>query len=212
MSPHWELSRIFPLVAFYFHPSIDLHHVSQEGIFMDFVLNGLSFSSLRGFIPCLLKDNFYGFCPQWFCIVIPQWIPYLLRVNFYGFYPQWFFFYFKSLTVLSSKGPFLSFFVMRECVGSWASTYKWFLLLAFDLWCLKATKLKEGYCRHPNLYRLILMVLDLNDDNLRSLIRRMCVKNHPESSRKRVQKLPFDLRGVRPIWCGVCLQWRSVYH
>ena len=51
-------------------------------------------------------------------------------------------------------------------------------------------------CRHPNLYRLIHMVPGLSDKNSRSLIRRMCVENHLESSRKRVQKLPFNLRGV----------------
>jgi hypothetical protein len=68
-----------------FSSSEDLYHVSLERIFMSFVLNGLSFSSLKGFIPCLLRENFHGFNLQWFSI------------------------YFKSLTVLSSKGPFLSF-------------------------------------------------------------------------------------------------------
>ena len=49
------------------------------------------------------------------------------------------------------------------------------------------------------------MVPDLNDDNLRSLIKRMCVENHPESSRKRVEKLPFNLVGVCPFKSGARL-------
>ncbi len=43
------------------------------------------------------------------------------------------------------------------------------------------------------------MVPGLSDDNLRSLIWRMCVENHLESSRKRVEKLPFNLMGERPF-------------
>jgi hypothetical protein len=54
MSPQRELSLISPLVALLFHPLEDLYHVSSERIFMDFALNGFVFSSLMGFIPCLL--------------------------------------------------------------------------------------------------------------------------------------------------------------
>ena len=37
----------------------------------DFALSGFLFSSLRGFTPCLLRENYHGFCPQWLCIFIP---------------------------------------------------------------------------------------------------------------------------------------------
>jgi hypothetical protein len=145
--------------------------------------------------PCLLIENFHRFCSQWLCILIPQWIFTMsAQREFSWIFPSVVFvfpsladimspqrelsrvlpsvvsFYFKSPTVLSSKWPFSFIFVMRECVNSWALTYKWFRLLAFDLWCLRATKSKEKYCRHPNLYRLILMFPGLSDDNLRSLI------------------------------------------
>ena len=38
----------------------------------DFALNGLSFSSLKGLIPCLVRENFHGFWPQWLYILIPR--------------------------------------------------------------------------------------------------------------------------------------------
>ena len=159
--------------------------------------------------PCLLRENFHGFCPQWlFIIIIIIIIPSgfllcLLRENFHGSCPQWLlFFYFpqwiftmspqkefswtlalsgpfifipkgyrvsleSTFTKFSSSGfyfilnpqqfcppriPFDFIVVMHECVDSWASTYKWFHLLAFNLRCLRKTKSKEGYCRHPNMY------------------------------------------------------------
>ena len=67
-----ELSQILPSVALYFHPSEDLHRVSSERTFTDFALNSLAFSSLRGFIPCLLRENCHELCPQWLYIFIPQ--------------------------------------------------------------------------------------------------------------------------------------------
>jgi hypothetical protein len=57
--------------------------------------------------------------------------------------------------------------------------------------CTVSRSIWFGLCRHPNLYQLILMVLGLSDDNLRSHIRQMCVENHPESSRKRVREAAF---------------------
>ena len=72
LSLQGELSWTLPSVASYFHPSEDLHRVSSERIITDFALSGFVFSSLRGFIPCLLRENFHGFCPQWLCIFIPQ--------------------------------------------------------------------------------------------------------------------------------------------
>jgi hypothetical protein len=89
-----ENFTIFPLVALYFHPSEDLYPVSSERTITDFSLSGFVFSSPSRFTPCLFRENFHGF------------------------YPQWFFFYFKSSIVLSSKGPFSFIFVMRECVDS----------------------------------------------------------------------------------------------
>ena len=74
MSPQKELSRILPSMALCFHHSKDLYYVSLERIFMDFALSGFIFSSLRGFIPCLLRENFHGFCTQWLCIFIRQQI------------------------------------------------------------------------------------------------------------------------------------------
>jgi hypothetical protein len=61
-------------VAYYFHPSKDLYHVSSKRNFTDFSFSGFVFSSLKGFISCLLRENFHGFRPQWLCIFIPQWI------------------------------------------------------------------------------------------------------------------------------------------
>jgi hypothetical protein len=72
VSPQRELSRTLPSMALYFHPLKDLYRVSSERTIMDFSLNGLSFPSLRGLIPCLLKENFHGFCPQWLYTFIPQ--------------------------------------------------------------------------------------------------------------------------------------------
>jgi hypothetical protein len=74
MSLHRELSWILPLVALYFHPLVDLHRVSLERIFTGFALSGFIFSSLSGFTPFLLKENFHQFFPQWLCIFILQWI------------------------------------------------------------------------------------------------------------------------------------------
>ncbi len=97
--------------------------------------------------PCLHRENFHGFCPQWLPLIfIPQWIytvshqreiswifpsvifhfhlqwiPCLLKENFHGFYPQWFSFYFKSPTVLSSKGPFILFL---RCVSVWTHEHR----------------------------------------------------------------------------------------
>ena len=50
--------------------------------------------------PCLLKDNFHGFCPQWilfFSFIFPSgFSPCLLRENFHGFCPQWSFIFIPS--------------------------------------------------------------------------------------------------------------------
>ncbi len=55
--PQWFL--------FYFSP-VDFHHVSRKRIFMD-LPSVVSFLFLpSGFSPCLLRENFHGFCPQWF--------------------------------------------------------------------------------------------------------------------------------------------------
>jgi hypothetical protein len=51
---------------------MDLHRVSLERTFTDFALSGFAFSSLRGFIPYLLRENFHGFFPQWLYIFINQ--------------------------------------------------------------------------------------------------------------------------------------------
>jgi hypothetical protein len=63
VSPQRELSRILPTVALHFHPLEDLYRVSSKRIFMDFALSGFTFSSLNGFSPCLLRENYHGFCP-----------------------------------------------------------------------------------------------------------------------------------------------------
>jgi hypothetical protein len=43
--------------------------------------------------PCLLVENFHGFCPQWllfFSFLFPSgFSSCLLRENFHGFFPQW---------------------------------------------------------------------------------------------------------------------------
>ena len=82
MSPQREFSWILLSVVFHFHPS--------------------------GFIPCLLRESFHGFCPQWFFIFIPSgFIPCLLRENFHGFCPQWSFNFIPSgfILCLLSKNP-----------------------------------------------------------------------------------------------------------
>ena len=72
LSPQREFSLILPSVALHFYLSKDLHRVSSERTITDFALNGFTFSSLRGFTPCLLRENYHGFCPQWLYIFIPQ--------------------------------------------------------------------------------------------------------------------------------------------
>ena len=72
VSPQRELSQILPSIALHFHLSEDLYHVSSERTVTNFALNGFIFSSLRGFIPCLLRENYHGFFPQWPFISIPQ--------------------------------------------------------------------------------------------------------------------------------------------
>ncbi len=49
------------------------------------------------------------------------------------------------------------------------------------------------------------MVPGLSDDNLRSLIRQMCVENNPEGYKKRVREVAFNLIGMRPLECGARL-------
>ena len=50
------------------------------------------------YAPCLLKENFHGFCRQWLCIFIPQWIytmspqrefSWILPSVVFQFHPQW---------------------------------------------------------------------------------------------------------------------------
>jgi hypothetical protein len=72
MSPQKEFSWTLPSVALHFHPLKDLYRVFSERTFTDFALNGFTFSSLSEFIPCLLRENFHGLCPQWPFIFIPQ--------------------------------------------------------------------------------------------------------------------------------------------
>ena len=79
------------------------------------------------------------------------------------------------------------------------------LIMGIDMFSMgiaQVTLFPSRPCRHPNLYRLILMVPGLNDNNSRSLKRRMSVENHLKGSRKQVQKIPFDLRGVSLTGCG----------
>ena len=155
-------------------PSAALHSAFPQWIFIvslregttDFALSGLPFSSLVDTVS-----------PQRELSQVLPLVVFFLLLNSQQFCPP--------------KDPFYFIVVMCGCVDSWASTYKWFLLLAFDLRYLKETKSKEGDCRHSNLYRSILMVPSLSDDNLRSLIWWMWVENHLESSRKRVEKLPL---------------------
>jgi hypothetical protein len=112
LSPQRELSRILPSVVLYFHPSVDLFHVSSERTFTDFIFSGLLFSSPVDFYQCLLRENY----SQWILCLLREnyhgsfpsglsflslWISCFLRENFHGFYPQWFSFYLKSLIVLS---------------------------------------------------------------------------------------------------------------
>ena len=124
-------------MVLYFHHSEDLHRVSSERTFMDFSLSGFIFSSLRGFIPCLLTKNFHGFCPQWLYIFIPQrictvspqrelwrifplvalsfaslrgFIPYLLRENLHGFCPQTLYIFIpQRIYTVSSERTFTDF-------------------------------------------------------------------------------------------------------
>ena len=91
VSSQRELSRVFSSVAFFsFHPSMDLYSISSERTITDFAFSGFVFSSLTGFIPCLLRENLHGFCPQWPFIFIPLgFIQCLLREKFHGFCSQW---------------------------------------------------------------------------------------------------------------------------
>ena len=162
VSPQREHSRILPSVALFL------------------------FSSLRGFILCLLRVTDFALSGLSFH---PQWIPCLLRENFHGFYPQWFSLYFKSPTVLSSKGPFT---LLLWCVSVWTHEHRptngfVYWLSTFNAW----GQLSQKRGTHPNLYWSILMVSGLNDNNLRFLIRWMCVETHLENSRKQVEKLPL---------------------
>ena len=198
-----------------FSSPVDLLRVSSEITFTDFAFSGFLIFIPNGFVPCLLKENFYGLYPQWFCIFNPSgFVPCLLRKKFHRFclngplyfHPQWICFVSpqRELSQILPLVVFLSFPTPTVFL-SWASIYKWFRLLSFDLWCFRATKSKEGYCRHPNLYRSIIMVLGLNDDCSRSLLWQKCVENHLESSRKLIKILSLNLRGVRFISSGARL-------
>ena len=131
--------RILPSAALYFHSPEDFHHVYSERTIMDFF-------------------------PQWSFIFIPNGYCVSLKRTFTGFTLSGFSFILNPQQFCPPKDPLFYFCDAWMC-GLMSDTYKWFRLLAFDLRCLRATKSKEGYCRHPNLYRLILMVLGLNDDN-----------------------------------------------
>ena len=213
----WE-PRTFPSVTLYFHSSKDLYRVSSWENFGFCPQWPFSFSSLNGFTPCLLRGNYQGFFPQWLPLYfyppvnlyhvsserismdfalsglsfssLSRFIPCLFRENFHGFYPQWFFFYFKSLTVLSFKGPL--FTLLLWCMSVWTHEHRptngfVYWLSTFNAW----GQLSQKRGTHPNLYWSILMVSGLNDNNLRFLIRWMCVETHLENSRKQVEKLPL---------------------
>jgi hypothetical protein len=106
VSPRRELSRILPSVALHFHPSEDLYHVSSKRTIIDFALSGFVFSSLREFTPCLLRENYHEFFPQWPFIFIPQWIPCLLKENYHEFCPQWIYIFIprRTYTMSPSRG------------------------------------------------------------------------------------------------------------
>jgi hypothetical protein len=80
VSPQREFSWILPsmdfLLLLLLLSPMDFYHVSSERIFMGLVLSGFfSFIFPSGFIPCLPKENFHGFCPQWLLFFYyPQWI------------------------------------------------------------------------------------------------------------------------------------------
>jgi hypothetical protein len=85
VSPQRELSRIVPLMAFHFHPQWICTVSPLRELSRILPLVAFHFFIPSGFISCLLRKNFHGFCPQWF------------------------FFYFKSPAILTSKGPFFYF-------------------------------------------------------------------------------------------------------
>jgi hypothetical protein len=138
VSPQRELSRIFPSVALYFHPPVDLHRVSSKRTITDFALNGFVFSSLSGFTLCLFRENYHGFYPQWpfhfhpsvdlyrvslercFTDFAPsgfaflslrEFTPCFLRENYHGFFPQWPFHFHPSVDLypVSSERIFTDF-------------------------------------------------------------------------------------------------------
>ena len=169
----------------------------RERTFTDFALSGFTFSFPRGFLPCLFERELSILTPEGFYHVSSKRTFTDITLSCFPFTlnPQQF----------CPPRTFYFIFVMRGCVDSWASTYKWFRLLAFDRRYFKVTKSKEGYYRHSNLYQSILMVPGLSDDNSRSLIWQTCVENHLESSRKRIKKLSLNLRGMRLIYSGAHL-------
>ncbi len=184
-------------------------HVSSERTFMDFCPQWFLFFYCPQWIFTMSprSEFFMDFCPQWSFIFIPSEYRVSLKSTFtdFTFNSFHFHFTFKSPTVLSSRGTLL-----RYCCDAWvyglvSINLQMVSSIGFDLRCLRATKSKKGYCSHLNLYRSIFMVPGLSDDNLRSLIWRMCVENHLENSRKQVEKLPLNLIGVRPFEGGTRL-------
>ncbi len=61
---------------------------------MNFAFNGCILWILPEDLHCVSSRENHGFCPQWPFHFHPQRIPCLLRENFHRFYPQWFSFYF----------------------------------------------------------------------------------------------------------------------
>ena len=116
----------------------------------------LHFHLPRRFSPCLFEKEpqslpsmavHFAFPQRIYTVRELSWI--LPSVKFH-FHPHWFFILLLNPQQFCPlKDPFYFIILMRECVDSWASTNKWFRLLAFGLRCLRATKSREGTIDTP---------------------------------------------------------------
>ena len=142
MSPQKEFSRISPPMASFSFPQ-RIYTVSLREGTTNFAFNGFIFISSKDFHSVSLRGN-HRLCLQQLYTLHSPWgfTSYLLRENFHRllplvvfyFYPYWFSFYFSiPNSFVLPRTLFYFIVVMCDCVDSWASIYKWFHLLAFDL-------------------------------------------------------------------------------
>ncbi len=132
MSSPRELSWTSPSMASFLFSLVDFYHVFSKRTFMDFALSGFFSIFPSGFLPCLFKreprilpsmalhfalphriftmslqEGTTDFAFNGFIFSLPSGYRVSSERTFKGFIFSGFSFYFKSPTVLSSKGPLL---------------------------------------------------------------------------------------------------------